>query len=80
MIVFATPLRAVLFLTSLAAAFICTLGGAQAQSLIRDAEIEEILRDYTDPILEAAGLIPEDVGLYLINDPSLKDKKISCLT
>lgn len=71
MIVFATPLRAVLFLTSLAAAFICTLGGAQAQSLIRDAEIEEILRDYTDPILEAAGLIPEDVGLYLINDPSL---------
>ncbi|CAN0299153.1 unnamed protein product, partial [Chrysoparadoxa australica] len=44
---------------------------ANAQSLIRDAEIEQILREYTDPILVAAGLIPEDVGLYIINDGSL---------
>jgi predicted Zn-dependent protease len=44
---------------------------AQAQGIIRDAEIEEILRDYTNPILEAAGLQPEDVGLYIIDDPSL---------
>ena len=42
-----------------------------AQSLIRDAEIEQTLREWTDPILEVSGLQPEDVGLYIINDPSL---------
>ena len=51
-----------------AAAFACT---ASAQGLIRDAEIEEILREWTDPILEVAGLEPADVGFYIINDPSL---------
>lgn len=44
---------------------------ASAQSLIRDTEIEETLREWTDPILEVSGLVPEDVGLYIINDPSL---------
>jgi predicted Zn-dependent protease len=45
--------------------------GACAQGLIRDAEIEETLKEWTDPILEVAGLVPDDVGLYIINDPSL---------
>ncbi|RAN31758.1 M48 family metalloprotease [Hyphomonas pacifica] len=44
---------------------------ASAQSLIRDTEIEETLREWTNPILEVAGLNPNDVGLYIINDPSL---------
>lgn len=44
---------------------------ALSQSLIRDAEIEQTLRDWTNPILEVAGLQSEDVGLYIINDPSL---------
>lgn len=44
---------------------------AMAQGLLRDAEIEAILREYTDPLLEAAGLVPEDVSLYIVNDPSL---------
>jgi predicted Zn-dependent protease len=44
---------------------------AASQSLIRDAEIELILREWTDPILEVSGLEPADVGLYIINDPSL---------
>lgn len=44
---------------------------ALSQSLIRDAEIEQTLREWTDPILEVAGLVPSDVGLYIINDPSL---------
>lgn len=44
---------------------------ASAQGLIRDAEIETTLRSWTDPILEVAGLDPDDVGLYIINDPSL---------
>lgn len=44
---------------------------AAAQGLIRDAEIETTLRNWTNPILEVAGLNPDDVGLYIINDPSL---------
>ena len=47
------------------------VAAASAQGLIRDTEIEETLRGWTDPILEVAGLEPNDVGLYLINDPSL---------
>ncbi len=38
---------------------------------IRDAEIEAILREYSDPIFEAAGLRASDVDIYLINDGSL---------
>mgnify|MGYP000135561979 CR=1 FL=1 len=41
------------------------------QSLIRDTEIEHMLRDYSDPILEAAGLRPADVDLYIVADPTL---------
>jgi len=44
---------------------------AFAQSLLRDTEIEETMRDYTTPILRAAGLSPSNVDLYLVNDPSL---------
>lgn len=44
---------------------------AFAQSLLRDTEIEEVLEDFTTPILRAAGLSPESVDLYLVNDPSL---------
>ncbi len=45
--------------------------GASAQGLIRDAEIEVTLREWTDPILEVAGLVPQDVDIFIINDPSL---------
>ncbi len=44
---------------------------AQAQSLLRDTEIEETLEEFTVPILRAAGLTPKSVDLYLVNDPSL---------
>lgn len=44
---------------------------AQGISLIRDAEIEQALRDYTDPLLRAASLEPADVKIYLVQDPSL---------
>jgi len=36
--------------------------------LIRDAEIEQLLRDYTTPILRAAGLGPQNVQVVIIND------------
>lgn len=58
-------------IVSAAAASALFAVSAAAQGLIRDAEIEEILREWTDPILEVSGLVPEDVDLYIINDPSL---------
>src|SRR3954467_2903477 len=36
--------------------------------LIRDAEIEQLMRDYTAPILKAAGLAQQNVQVVLIND------------
>ncbi|MFZ4601080.1 MAG: M48 family metalloprotease [Caulobacterales bacterium] len=44
---------------------------ASAQSLIRDAEIEDTLRAYSDPIFRAADLEPKDIKIYIIQDPSL---------
>ena len=44
---------------------------ASAQSLIRDAEIEDTLRVYASPLLVAAGLDPDDVQLLIVNDPTL---------
>ena len=51
----------------------CSFGSfaANAQGMIRDAEIEQILRDFTDPILEAANLRPEDVQMFIIDDDTL---------
>jgi predicted Zn-dependent protease len=40
-------------------------------SCIRDAEIEQILRDYGDPLFEAAGLQPTDVDIHIVQDPTL---------
>lgn len=42
-----------------------------AQSLIRDAEIENTIRGYSDPIFAAAGLNPKDVQIYIVNDKSM---------
>jgi predicted Zn-dependent protease len=39
-------------------------------NVIRDAEIEELLRDYTRPILKAAGLGPQNIEVVIINDRS----------
>lgn len=44
---------------------------ASARAGIRDAEIEKILRSYSDPIFKAGGLDPKAVKFYIINDPSL---------
>jgi predicted Zn-dependent protease len=40
-------------------------------SLLRDTEIEEILHAQADPLLAAAGLVPEDVTILLVGDKSL---------
>jgi predicted Zn-dependent protease len=38
--------------------------------LIRDAEIEQLLRDYTKPILRVAGLSNQNIRVVIINDRS----------
>ena len=58
-------------IVSAVAVFCAASFSAHAQSFIRDAEIEAILRDFTNPILEAANLRPDDVSIYLINDQTL---------
>lgn len=50
------------------------LNGAYASSgvtVIRDTEIEETIRDWTDPILRAAGLNPKAVDLVLVQSPEI---------
>ena len=57
------------------AALIALLGvaaqPAAAQSILRDAETEALLRDMATPLVKAAGLDPRNVDVVLINDPSL---------
>jgi predicted Zn-dependent protease len=44
---------------------------ALAQSILRDAETEAMLRDATMPLIRAAGLDEKNVQVILINDPSI---------
>ena len=44
---------------------------AQGIDIVRDAEIERVMRGYEEPILKAAGIDPHTVKLYLVNDPSI---------
>ncbi|MDP6516919.1 MAG: M48 family metalloprotease [Alphaproteobacteria bacterium] len=44
---------------------------AQGLALIRDAEIEHIIRSWTDPMLQAAGIDPAAVHIMLVNDGTL---------
>ncbi|MDP6688545.1 MAG: M48 family metalloprotease [Alphaproteobacteria bacterium] len=48
-------------------------GPAQARkfSFIRDAEIEDTIRQFGAPLFAIAGLEPSAVRVYLVNDPSL---------
>ena len=44
---------------------------AAAQSILRDAETEALLRDMSAPIIAAAGLDPKNVDIVLIGDSSI---------
>ena len=44
---------------------------AQGRTIIRDAEIESIIRSYATPVFQAAGLNPQAVDIYLIQDRTL---------
>ncbi len=57
----------------LACAILANAGAATARGikLIRDAEIEDTIRAYTDPIFRAAGLDPTAVTVHIVRDPAL---------
>ena len=44
---------------------------AKAFKLVRDAEIEALLDDYSNPLLMAAGLDPKRIGISIVNDRNL---------
>lgn len=56
---------------ALAASLIAAVHPAAAQSLLRDAETEELLRDMAAPLIEASELEPGNVELVLVNDGSI---------
>jgi len=52
----------------IALSFAATARPAYAQQILRDAETEALLRDMSRPLIEAAGLQPENVRIVLIHD------------
>lgn len=51
-------------------AMVTVLGPAHSQSLLRDAEIEQWIDDYSKPLFKAAGLPADQIEILLIGDPT----------
>ncbi len=51
--------------------FVRPAGADDQIGFIRDAEIENIIRGWWTPIILAAGLDPQAVHIYIVNDPTL---------
>ena len=67
--------RAIAFVTAAAVALASVPARAQNGSnagipMIRDAEIEQLLREYVSPILKVAGLSNQGIRVVIINDKS----------
>jgi predicted Zn-dependent protease len=62
--------RRSLVLLSAALAAAAPATPAAAQSLLRDAEIEQWIDDYSRPLFEAAGLPADQIEILLIGDPT----------
>ena len=61
----------VLAATATALMALAVAGQASAQSLIRDTEVEGIVREWVDPVFTAMGLNPSDIQVLLVNDNDL---------
>jgi predicted Zn-dependent protease len=61
------------FATMLALLCLCCFAAAPAtaQSILRDAETEALLNDMARPLFIAAGLVPSNTRVVLVNDPSI---------
>ncbi len=54
----------------LAVALVLTSSHANAASLIRDTEIEAVIRDYATPIFSVSGLSSQNIKIHLVSDKS----------
>ncbi|HEX3945643.1 MAG TPA: M48 family metalloprotease [Rhizomicrobium sp.] len=65
--------RRAAFFAPMMVALVATAQPAMAQGIdvVRDAEIERVMRSYEEPILKVAGIDPHTVKLYLVNDPEI---------
>ena len=74
---FSLPERVILHFVKVGMALCLTMSvlvfttQTQATSLIRDSEMETLLRDYADPIFRAAGLKASKINIHLMRDPSI---------
>ena len=72
----AGPASRAIALTAAAALALASLparaqtGSAAGIPMIRDAEIEQLLREYSQPIFRAAGLSQQNIQIVIINDKS----------
>ncbi len=58
-------------LLALISSFMLVIQPVAAQSILRDAETEALLKDMAEPLVDAAGLSPSNVDIVLVNDPSI---------
>ena len=63
--------KALLRCAALVLALVLPLQQALAQSILRDAETEALLRDMSAPLVRAAGLDPKNVDVVLVGDQSI---------
>ena len=59
------------YLMLLALSFAALIQPAAAQSILRDAETEALFKDMSRPLIEAAGLRPDNVEIVLVGDNSI---------
>lgn len=64
-------MRVFRMVTAIVVAFALTVQPVAAQSILRDAETETLLRDMSAGLIEAAGLRARDVEFVLVGDPSI---------
>ena len=67
----AAPRSLLAYALALIAACALAIQPAAAQSILRDAETEQLLRDMSYPLIEASELEPENVEIVLVNDTSI---------
>jgi len=65
------PTSPLAYIVALLASALIALQPVAAQSILRDAETEELLKDMVAPLVEASELEPGNVEVVLINDGSI---------
>ena len=71
MLIFRGTLKKFLIFFNLIFVFFLAKNSFAGVSLIRDAETEKFLHNLADPIFSAAGLNPQNIKIYIVNDNSI---------